>query len=184
MGTSSSTSLSHPSLRHKFLSLVVQLPSESIISELIDSFFSEVHWYFKVLEEHYFRNLLKSWQDIRNTLLGQSDLGSISRDLQYFPALLFQTLAISLQFLPPNTEISKVLHLKTLLDCDRLSHEYSKIGMEIMCLLGRHSSTMTAIEHDLLRSSWLKNYSRGTEAWHLLGSAIRFVIICLIFPPC
>ncbi|KAB8291667.1 hypothetical protein EYC80_006467 [Monilinia laxa] len=50
---------------------------------------------------------------------------------------------------------------------------FSKIGMEIMSLLGRHSSTLIAIEHDLMRSGWLKNYSRGTEAWHLLGSAIR-----------
>ncbi|KAJ8068523.1 hypothetical protein OCU04_004073 [Sclerotinia nivalis] len=173
IGTSSSTSLSHPILRHKFLSLVIQLPSQFIVSELIDSFFLEIHWYFKILEEHYFRNFLKQWQDIQNTLSEQSDLGTISRDLQYFPALLFQTLAVSLQFLPPNTGTSKLLQLKTLLDCDRLSHEYSKIGMEIMSLLGRHSSTMTAVEHDLLRSGWLKNYSRGTEAWHLLGSAIR-----------
>ncbi|KAF7944371.1 hypothetical protein EAE96_010768 [Botrytis aclada] len=173
MGTTASTSLSHPGLRHKFLSLVIQLPSQSIISELVDVFFSEIHWYLKVLEEHYFRNLLKSWQDIRNTLSGQSDLGSISKDLLYFPALLFQTLAVSLQFLPPNTETSKTLHFRTLLDCDRLSHEYSKTGMEIMSLLGRHSSTITGVEHDLLKSGWLKNYSRGTEAWHLLGSAIR-----------
>ncbi|TEY87352.1 hypothetical protein BOTCAL_0003g00320 [Botryotinia calthae] len=173
MGASASTSLSHPGLRHKFLSLVIQLPSQSIISELVDLFFSELHWYLKILEEHYFRNLLKSWQDIRSTLSGQSDLGSISRDLLYFPALLFQTLAVSLQFLPPDTEASKILHLKTLLDCDRLSHDYSKIGMEIMSLLGRHSSTITGVEHDLLKSGWLKNYSRGTEAWHLLGSAIR-----------
>ncbi|ESZ93547.1 hypothetical protein SBOR_6089 [Sclerotinia borealis F-4128] len=173
VGSSSSSSLSHPGLRHKFLSLVIQLPSQSIISELIESFLLEVHWYFKILEEQYFITLLKSWQDIRNTLSGQSDLGSISRDLQYFPALLFQVLAVSLQFLPPNTEASKVLHLDTLLDCDRLSHEYSKIGMEIMSLLGRHSSTLTAVEHDMMKSAWLKNYSRGSEAWHLLGSAIR-----------
>ncbi|TGO34296.1 hypothetical protein BHYA_0203g00010 [Botrytis hyacinthi] len=173
MGTPTSNSLSHPGLRHKFLSLVIQLPCQSVVSELIDLFFSELHWYLKILEEHYFRNLLKSWQDIRNTLSGQSDLGSISKDLLYFPALLFQTLAVSLQFLPPNTEASKTLHLNTLLDCDRLSHEYSKNGMEIMSLLGRHSSTITGVEHDLLKSGWLKNYSRGTEAWHLLGSAIR-----------
>lgn len=176
MGTPTSNSLSHPGLRHKFLSLIIQLPSQSIVSELVDLFFSELHWYLKTLEEHYFRNLLKSWQDIRNTLSGQSDLGSISKDLLYFPALLFQTLAVSLQFLPPNTEASKTLHLNTLLDCDRLSHEYSKAGMEIMSLLGRHSSTITGVEHDLLKSGWLKNYSRGTEAWHLLGSAIRFVV--------
>lgn len=70
------------------------------------------------------------------------------------------------------------------MDCDRLAHEYGKIGMEIMSLLGRHSSTLTAVEHDLLRSGWLKNYSRGTEAWHLLGSAIRFVICNSINPSC
>ncbi|PQE19410.1 Fungal specific transcription factor domain-containing protein [Rutstroemia sp. NJR-2017a BBW] len=159
-------------LMSSYLSLVLQLPCESIISELVDSFYLEANWCLNVIEEYYFRDHLKAWTEVRTTLSGQFDLGTVSRDLQYFPALLFQVLAISMQYLPPNTTAAKKLHLNALSDSDRLSHEYSKIGMELMSLLGRHNSTLTAVEHDLMRAAWLKNYSRGSESWHSLGSAI------------
>ncbi|KAK9323502.1 fungal-specific transcription factor domain-containing protein [Lipomyces orientalis] len=42
-----------------------------------------------------------------------------------------------------------------------------------MAILGRHNSTVTAVQHDLLRALWLKNCSRATESWHSLGNAIR-----------
>ncbi|KAK9350568.1 hypothetical protein V1505DRAFT_318406 [Lipomyces doorenjongii] len=42
-----------------------------------------------------------------------------------------------------------------------------------MAILGRHNSTVTAVQHDLMRALWLKNCSRATESWHSLGNAIR-----------
>ncbi|KAK9241894.1 hypothetical protein V1506DRAFT_465493 [Lipomyces tetrasporus] len=42
-----------------------------------------------------------------------------------------------------------------------------------MDILGRHNSTVTAVQHDLMRALWLKNCSRATESWHSLGNAIR-----------
>ncbi|KAM3073368.1 hypothetical protein ACMFMG_004733 [Clarireedia jacksonii] len=173
MSTTPTNSLSHPNSRHKYLGLVLQLPCETVISELVDSFFVEANWCLNVIEEYYFRDHLRSWTEVRKTLSGQFDLGTVSRDLQYFPALLFQILAISMQYLPPDTKTSKILNLNTLSDSDRLSHEYSKIAMELMSLMGRHNSTLTAVEHDLVRAAWLKNYSRGSESWYSLGSAIR-----------
>ena len=153
--------------------LVKQLPSNIIAKELVDVFFSEANWYFGVLERHYFDKLHNAWYAVSDVMLPKGGFGNILRDLQYFPALLFQVLAVALQYLPPNTASAKALHLEDPAVCDRLSQEYSRLGMDIMALLGRHNSSLTAVQQDLMRALWLKNCSRGTESWYSLGDAIR-----------
>jgi hypothetical protein len=101
------------------------------------------------------------------------NIQGISRDLQYFPALLFQVLAVALQFLPPGTSSARILQIEDVSARDILSQRYSTIGMEVVAILGRHNTTLTAIQHDLMRALWLKNCSRGMESWYSLGTAIR-----------
>lgn len=168
--------LLHASRKDKYWNLVKQLPSHNVATELVGSFFSEVNWYLTVLEQYYFDKLLTSWHDMSCALSEQADPKDLSRDLQYFPALLFQTLAMALQFLPPNTNSAETLQLKDPTACDRLSQKYSNLGLGIMALLGRHSSTIVAVQHDLMRAAWLKCFSRGTEAWYSLGNAIRLML--------
>jgi hypothetical protein len=160
----------------RFRGLVKQLPSNTIAEELVNVFFSEANWYFGVLERHYFDKLHNSWHALSDAMPPKGEFGNILRDLQYFPALLFQVLAVALQYLPPNTASARVLHLKDPAACDRLSQEYSRLGMDIMALLGRHNSSPTAVQQDLMRALWLKNCSRGTESWYSLGDAIREAI--------
>lgn len=161
-----------PEKRSRIKGLLSRLPPDRAIVELKDIYFSEANWYYQLLAPYYFDELLDKWQDTRN---GSSrfNLGQKSRELQYFPALLFQVLAIALQFLPQGTAIAGFLHVESYENCDRLSLEYSTIGMQLIDILGRHNSTITGIEHDLARSAWLKNESRGKEAWYNLGNAIR-----------
>jgi hypothetical protein len=45
--------------------------------------------------------------------------------------------------------------------------------MDVMKILGRHSPTVMSVEADLLASFFLKNSSSATEAWFVLGDAIR-----------
>jgi len=160
-------------MEDRFRGLVKQLPSNTIAKELVDVFFSEANWYFGVLERHYFDKLHNSWHTVSGAMPTKGEFGNILRDLQYFPALLFQVLAVALQYLPPNTASARVLHLEDPAACDRLSQEYSRLGMDIMTLLGRHNSSLTAVQQDLMRALWLKNCSRGTESWYSLGDAIR-----------
>ncbi|PYH94493.1 hypothetical protein BO71DRAFT_279442, partial [Aspergillus ellipticus CBS 707.79] len=40
-------------------------------------------------------------------------------------------------------------------------------------IVGTHDPTITATQNDLMRALWLKNSSRGKEAWQVLGRAIR-----------
>jgi Fungal specific transcription factor domain len=160
-----------PGTNEKFRSLVSQLPVAGVANKLIDIFFSEANWYFLVLERCYFDILRRSWFDLSpNMGILVEDL---PEELRYFPALLFQVLAVALQFLPPNSSSSKILDLETASTYDQLSQDFSLAGMALMGLLGRHNSAITAVQHDLMRALWLKNCSRGTESWYSLGDAIR-----------
>lgn len=95
----------------------------------------------------------------------------LSTELRYFPALLFQVIALSLQFLPPDWDVLSGLshELST-------SRTYSDLGDRLLYLLGRPGLNITAIQADFLRSSWLKNCGRAVEAWHTIGYAIRYVL--------
>lgn len=163
-----------------YQSLLEQLPTPDLYPQLIDNYFSQANWNFKTLQPVYFRQLFARW------LQTNQEAPSSRRDLQrpshmiehfYFPALLFQTLAVSLQFLPPTSAIRDALGLRSQADCDRLSHRFSDHGAQIAALFPHHHArSITAVEHDLMRSLWLKNGGKGIESWYLLGSAIRFVM--------
>ena len=171
-------------MEDRFRSLLKQLPSNIIAKELVDVFFSEANWYFGVLDRYYFDKLHISWHAVSDAMPPKGEFGNILRDLQYFPALLFQVLAVALQYLPPNTASARVLHLEDPAACDRLSQEYSGLGMDIMALLGRHNSSLTAVQQDLMRALWLKNCSRGTESWYSLGDAIREALSSVSIKKC
>ena len=107
-----------PDVEDRFRGLVRQLPSNAIAKELVDVFFSEANWYFGVLERYYFDKLHNSWYAVGDAMPPKGEFGSILRDLQYFPALLFQVLAVALQYLPPiqrapESFIWKILQLVT-----------------------------------------------------------------------
>jgi len=97
----------------------------------------------------------------------------LSKELRYFPALLFQVLALALQFLPSAAAVWKRLPTNDIALCRR----YSDIGVELMVILGRPGVALTAVQADFLRTSWLKNIGRGVEAWHSIGNAIRSVYL-------
>lgn len=56
---------------------------------------------------------------------------------------------------------------------DRLSSDFSTRSMEIIHIVGKEELAITTVQNDLMRALWLKNASRGREAWHVLDSAIR-----------
>lgn len=157
----------------KYLALAKKLPSEKIIRELVNVYFSEVNWYYPVLDPLSIDKLLVQWvAAYRNEMLFTSPNHS-RLTLHIFSALLFQVLALGLQFVQPDPELLNQLGLKDETTCDRLSRQYSDIGMEVMFLQGRHNPTIEGVQADFLRAFWLKNCSRGVESWHSLGDAIR-----------
>ncbi|KAE8382765.1 hypothetical protein BDV26DRAFT_253100 [Aspergillus bertholletiae] len=158
-----------PVLKAHARALISQLPSTPVLQQLADIFFSEVNWHYFILERYYFDDLFSRWQSTELRPVSYLSAQELSIELQYFPALLFQVVALSLQFLPPEALTLTQLSSKDLSS----SYKYSELGNELVTVLGRHGVALTAILADFLRASWLKNCGRGIEAWHSAGNAIR-----------
>ncbi|KIX00156.1 uncharacterized protein Z518_10293 [Rhinocladiella mackenziei CBS 650.93] len=163
----------HTYYLERYCILASQLPPGSVLTELIDLYFSDADWYFMSLDRYYFEDLLRSWTRVSEVVILHRNLKQLSRESQYFPALLFQFLAVALQLLPLNTKAALALQVSSFTEIDKLSESYSKAGLEIIGLLGRQQPTITSVEHDIMRLTWLKNCSRGSEAWHFLSHSIR-----------
>lgn len=152
--------------------LITKLPPRTVVGSLVDFFFDEVNWHYFILERFYFDSLLTRWPPAEEVeAVNYLTSAELSMELRYFPALLFQVLALSLQFLPTDCDI--LVKLRETIDF--APETYSDIGDELLSQLGRPGLALTAIQADFLRSSWLKNCGRGIESWHTVGSAIRFV---------
>lgn len=141
--------------------------------DLIEVYFSQANWYFAVLEEYYFEKLYSSWCALNDDLTANGQDTEMTRDLLHFPGLLFQVLAVSLQFTSLDMPCVELLGVNDMAERDRLSSDFSERGMEIVRIVGTNDPTITSTQNDLMRALWLKNSSRGKEAWQILGRAIR-----------
>lgn len=158
-----------PSLTSRYRNIVALLPPVAISQALIDTYFAEVGWYSTQLDRYYFEADYALWLKTYDATC----VKGLSRDLQFFPALLFQVLAVAVQFLPAGNLTARLLRAEDSATRERLSHRYSTAGTEIMGVLNRHNPTLASIQHDQIRSLWLKCCSRGTESWYSLSDAVR-----------
>ncbi|CAG8947917.1 unnamed protein product [Penicillium salamii] len=163
----------HPPTLRLFLDLCARLPQEAVTRELIETFFSEANWYFAVLEKHYFEKLYTSWSALSSHLTAGVQPGGLPPDLLHFPALIFQVLAVALQFSPLDLPCLQSLGVDDFASRDRLSGDFSERGVAIRRIIETNEPTLTTVQCDLMRALWLKNTSRGREAWHVLGAGIR-----------
>ncbi|KAI0100570.1 fungal-specific transcription factor domain-containing protein [Nemania sp. FL0031] len=156
--------------RRKQQDLLARLPSPSVIGELVDVYFHEANQCYQLLERYYFDKLFITW-------MGHSTRPSsecpLPRELIYFPALIFQVLAVALQFLPNGTTAEEGLNIRDQAQRNTIARMFSSFGEDFMTSLGRQNSTIIGIQHDLMRAFHLKNDGRGTVAWHSIGNAIR-----------
>ena len=163
-----------PSQWKKLNRLVGNLPSTAIIRELCDVFFGQANWYFSAIDKFYFdqaHRLWSQWWDASATAVEQEAFA----DNLCFPALLFQILAIAVQFTPPNSAVEQNTRRPNAPSLDELSKHFSDTGERILSTLRRHVQALTAIQADLMRCAWLKNCGRGSESWYALGNAVRYV---------
>jgi hypothetical protein len=163
----------HPPTLRLFVDLFTKLPQEAVTRELIEIFFLEANWYFAVLEKYYFEKLYTSWCALSSHLMANGQPGGLPPDLLHFPALIFQVLAVALQFAPLDLPCLQSLGVDSFAARDRLSGDFSERGVAVRRIMETDGPTLTTVQSDLMRALWLKNSSRGREAWHLLGAAIR-----------
>ncbi|KKP03289.1 fungal specific transcription factor domain-containing protein [Trichoderma harzianum] len=157
-------------------SLVAKLPSRSVIEALVDFFFDEVNWHYFILERLYFNDLFSRWPPKERTEpVKYLKSTQLSMELRYFPSLLFQVIALAVQFLPPDWDVLPEPSLRGLAS----SRTYSDLGDELLYFLRRPGLALAAVQADFLRSSWLKNYGRGVESWHAVGNSISYMAMLL-----
>lgn len=161
--------------RQELCNICAKLPHRLVMRELINIYFVEANWYFAILEQHYFEKLYNSWCSLNDSSAEHGQVADVPPDLLHFSALIFHVLAVSLQFVSPDTNCSRALGVDSFNARDHLSSNFSTSGVEIARILGTLDPTITAVQNDLMRALWLKNCSRGREAWHALGGAIRSV---------
>ncbi|PMD28830.1 hypothetical protein L207DRAFT_446492 [Hyaloscypha variabilis F] len=168
-----STSGDHSGLREKYKSLIRQLPAKPFIEDLVTMYFQEVNLHYYPLDEGIFRDLLMSWNGLSFSTLNKGPL-ELSGDLQFFPGLLFQILALALQFQPPHYDPSlESLKYAAGMSLDDLAMDYSESGSQILCLLGKRNTTLVAVQAGFLRTQFMKNCGLVPESWHNLSQTIR-----------
>ena len=157
----------------KYFALTELLPNDPTLKELVGIFFKDANSHVGVLEQYFFDKSLRAWLSLKDQSRKEVKPEGIPRELLYFPAVIYQVVAVAIQYVTLDCHAAKLMSATKWSDLDALSLQYTQRGMELMKLLGRHSPTLTSIQHDLMRSFWLKNASRGTESWYNLGDAIR-----------
>ncbi|TVY50341.1 Multidrug resistance regulator 1 [Lachnellula cervina] len=160
-------------LREKYKSLIRQLPSKEYIEKLLPTYFREVNCSYSPLDEGYFRDLLAEWHGLSFATLNRGPQ-ELSGDMQFFPALLFQCLALALQFQPLEYDPTlDSLKYAAGMSFDDLASDYSESSVGILGLLGKRHTTLVAVQAGFLRTSYLKNVGMVTESWHSLSQTIR-----------
>lgn len=152
--------------------LVALLPSHQLTMMLVDLYFDAVTWEFPPIDEHHFRARYDQWRSAYH----KDGRNGLALDLQFFPALLFQVLAQTVDCLSPEHPAAQALHLEDYKACDHLAYVFHAAGDKIVQIVGRQRPTVSSIEQDLLAAIWLKNSGRGSDTWNRLGSAVRYVL--------
>lgn len=173
ISNSPSNFTNHGGLREEYKSLIRQLPSKPFIEKLVTNYFQEVNYQYYPLDEGIFRDLLNSWNNLSFSTLNKGPL-QLSGDLQFFPGLLFQILALALQFQPPDFDPSlDSLKYASAMSLDDLASDYSESGNRLVCLLGKRNITLVTVQAGFLRTQFMKNCGLIPESWHALSQTIR-----------
>lgn len=159
--------------RAMYLEMKALLPVRSIQEELLAIYFQECNWFFGLLEPHCLRKIQKEAEAVEHNVYPSAQQ---TFKCWRFTALLFQTLAVALQFLPSGTTCIYALGINNRTARDALSESYSNSASQIVSIAGQTSIDVVSVECSLLRAFWLKNAGRGKESWRELGCCVRYTV--------
>lgn len=148
-----------PCAYDRYQSVIGQLPCQACVGEIVDTFFCDVNWQHTLLDRNYFDYQLKQ---LHSTARGCRD-----EDAIIFAAVLFQVLALGLQFMP-GTHSCYANGA-----CQNSETKYSDTSAELLLLFKRDAMNLTFVLAGLLRVLWLKNRGLVLEAWKALGQVTR-----------
>src|ERR1019366_4916626 len=145
-------------IRSDYYGYVRRLPPKAHCEVLFQHYFTIINPINSALDETIFREQLERWWDLAFEVLLKNGPEKLPKELQCFPALIFQVLALALHGLPENYD-SKLDELRfgpqqKFID---LSKEYTDCGMAMVKLLGKGRQTLVGVQHSFLRDCWLTN---------------------------
>jgi len=142
---------------------------------LFEFFFGNVNFLNAALDETFFREQWGQWWSSANDILLNQGPENLPEDLQCFPGLIFQVLAVALQFLPDsyNARIDELKFAPSQTISD-LSSEYSECSEALSKLLIRTKPTLVGVQRSFLRDWWLVNTGDLMEAWNHSGETVRY----------
>ncbi|KAH7367812.1 hypothetical protein B0T11DRAFT_316172, partial [Plectosphaerella cucumerina] len=157
----------------QYIGLIRELPSRKHVDILVRSFFANVAWQYDVVDEAMFRDELHLWSHVSYPALKQGP-DYLPIGTRYFPALLFQVLALALLCQPAQYDDAlEDLKYAPGIDFHDLAADYSTAGHRLMCLLGSRTMPLSKVQAGLLKACFEKSIGSVIESWHTLGSTIR-----------
>ncbi|KAF7558346.1 hypothetical protein G7046_g5809 [Stylonectria norvegica] len=178
-------------LKDKYKGLIRQLPAKIYLEKLIDMYVRGFNWQYYALEADILYAQLEEWNSLPFKVLTSDGPQGLSPDLQAFPALLFQIIGTALLLLPERPDpVFDALKYAGNMKFEDLAIDYSESGAAIVDLLGKKNLSLTTIQSQFLRASFLKFTAKVTEAvsgpvlysfeegvdlgkWHMIAVTVR-----------
>jgi hypothetical protein len=161
--------------RVEYYGYVRRLPSKFHCEILFKSFFASINDINVALSEVIFREQLARWWKIAYEILSREGPESLPADLQYFPALIFQVLAVALQFIPAKYDVQiDELKFSPSQTLGELSREYSDCGVALSSLLKEQRPSLVGVQQSFLRDVWLTNTGDLSQSWSHSGRTIKY----------
>lgn len=155
-----------------YKSFLRQLPSTTIIESLVSSFFESINWQYSPLDSSAFTEQKSRWESLNFASLS-ADVQSMPSDIHFFPAILFQVLALSLLHRDSYEAGLECIKYAPSMTLDDMAYEYSAAGVALSAELSKHCLSSSAIQAGFLRTIFLKTTGRVVESWQSLGNIIR-----------
>jgi hypothetical protein len=161
--------------RLEYYGYVRRLPNKAHSEPLFEHFFKTVNPLNSPLDETVFREQLQKWWTIAHEILLQRGLDALPEEFKCFPALIFQALALSLQFLPTNHGLNlEGLKFGPFQTDAELSREYTDCGIAVSKIIGKARLTLTGVQYSFMRDWWYVNAGDLTRAWNLSGQTVKY----------
>jgi hypothetical protein len=153
---------------------VRRLPPASACESLFQIFFGDLNQLNSAVDETIFREELSCWKELAYDILLDHGPDRLPERLRYFPALLFQILALALQFVQTSSDpLIQELKLSPSQTFAQLSREYTECGVAIAELLEKSRPTLMAVQQSFIRDWWLINNGDLIQAWNHSGQTVE-----------
>ncbi len=144
--------------RSEYYSYIRRIPSKDHCDKLFQFFFSHVNAQCSPLDQIIFEEQLACWWGLAHSVLTKDGPNGLPKEIRCFPALIFQVMAITLQFItgPYEAEIAE-LRFGPSQTVEELSKEYSDCGVSLCDIVGDAKLTLIGVQHSSMRDLWLLN---------------------------